>query len=104
VDITEQKEAEAAAAQATLMEGVILAARETVHLLSHDLQLPVGLLELLQIDPALPPSLRPALVEAIGSLATATRHINQLGRVVRVETKNTPIGPSLDLERSAARE
>ena len=37
---------------------------------------------------------------AISALASAAHHIRQFQRVVRVEIKDTPMGPSLDLARS----
>jgi hypothetical protein len=38
---------------------------------------------------------------AARQLEKAVEHVRQLQRVVRVETKETPFGPALDLERSA---
>ena len=82
------------------LEGVQLAAREMAHLLNNDLAVAVGLVELLQQRPDLPPHLRELLDEAAGSLDSAAHHISDFQSVVRVATKETPAGRSLDLERS----
>ena len=82
------------------LDGVRLAAREMAHLLNNDLAVAVGLVELLQGRPDLPPRLRDLLADAAESLDAATRHIEDFQDVVRVAVKNTPGGPSLDLERS----
>ncbi len=82
------------------LEGVQLAAREMAHLLNNDLAVAVGLIELLQERPELPPHLRELLDEAAGSLDSAAHHITDLQTVVRVATKETPAGLSLDLARS----
>ena len=82
---------------------VTLAARELAHVLNNDLALPVGALELLREDPALVPHLRQIVEEAGVGLASAAGHVRRLQQVVRIQTKDTPIGPALDLERSANR-
>ena len=82
------------------LEGVQLAAREMAHLLNNDLAVAIGLVELLQQRPDLPPHLRELLDEAAGSLDSAAQHISEFQSVVRVATKETPAGLSLDLERS----
>jgi DNA-binding response OmpR family regulator len=80
---------------------VTLAARELAHVLNNDLALPVGALELLKEDPALLPHLRQIVEEAGAGLAAAAGHVRRLQQVVRIQTKETPVGPALDLERSA---
>jgi CheY-like chemotaxis protein len=82
---------------------VTLAARELAHVLNNDLALPVGALELLREDPALLPHLRQIVDEAGTGLAAAAEHVRRLQQVVRIQTKETPVGPALDLERSAGR-
>jgi PAS domain-containing protein len=103
-DVTAQKQADAAlrAVQQTedRLEGILLAAREVGHLLNNDLQLPIGLLETLQRRPDLAPPAREMADEALGWLTSARDHVRQFQRVARVETKETPLGPALDLERS----
>jgi len=86
---------------ASRLEGVTLAAREVAGLLGDDLVLAVGALELLETNAAMAAPLRELLQSARASLGTAADHIQQLQRVVRVETRDTPLGPALDLERSA---
>jgi CheY-like chemotaxis protein len=80
---------------------VALAARELAHVLNNDLALPVGAMELLREDPALLPHLRQIVEEASAGLASAAGHVRRLQQVVRIQTKETPVGPALDLERSA---
>jgi CheY-like chemotaxis protein len=82
---------------------VTLAARELAHVLNNDLALPVGALELMKEDPALLPHLREIVEEAGAGLASAAGHVRRLQQVVRIATKDTPVGPALDLERSAER-
>jgi PAS domain S-box-containing protein len=103
-DVTAQKQAEATlrAVQQTedQLAGILLAAREVGHLLNNDLQVPIGLLEVLQGRPELAPAGRDMAGEALAWIETARDHVRQLQRVVRVATKDTPLGPALDLERS----
>ena len=80
---------------------VALAARELAHVLNNDLALPVGAMELLREDPALLPHLRQIVEEASIGLASAAGHVRRLQQVVRIQTKETPVGPALDLERSS---
>lgn len=83
------------------LEGISLAARELAHLLNNDLSVPVGLVELLQDDPYRASALGEMLGEAAQGLDAAIERIKRLQQVVRVEMKQTPVGPALDLERSA---
>jgi PAS domain S-box-containing protein len=104
-DITERKRVEAAVQEAKRLEGrlegIILTAREMGHLLNNDLQIPLGTLELLLESDDIPAELRATADKAMSNLVAAKQHVLQLQQVVRVETKNTPIGPTLDLERSS---
>lgn len=80
---------------------VTLAARELAHLLNNDLAVPVGALELLREDGSLPPQLREIVEQGQLSLLSAAEHVHRLQQLVRFETKKTPVGPALDLDRSA---
>lgn len=82
------------------LEGVRLAARELAHLLNNDLAIAIGCMELLQSDSELPPHVHDLLRGASRSLDAAARHVEQLQGVERVVVKESPVGPSLDLERS----
>jgi hypothetical protein len=42
------------------------------------------------------------LRQAETGLAAADRHLQSLQKVVRVRTKETPVGPALDLARSTS--
>jgi DNA-binding response OmpR family regulator len=92
-------EAERRAASARL-EGVTLAAREIADLLGNDIQAPTAAIDLLQREAGLPARARVLVDMAAESLAEAAQHLSQLQHVVRVATKETPIGTALDLERS----
>jgi len=70
------------------------------HLLNNDLAVAVGCVDLLQSQNDLPPHLVDLLRGAARSLDAAAHHIEQMQRVSRVVVKETPAGPSLDLERS----
>jgi methyl-accepting chemotaxis protein len=82
------------------LEGVSLAAREMAHLLNNALAMPVGAIDLLQQEPTVPPRLRRMVDQAATSLQDIKRLIKQFQQVVRVETKETIVGPALDLARS----
>lgn len=82
------------------LEGVRLAARELAHLVNNDLAIALGCMELLQAQTDLPPHLLDLLTGASRSLDAAARHVELLQEVDRVVVKETPAGPSLDLERS----
>jgi DNA-binding response OmpR family regulator len=84
------------------LEGVSLAAREIVHLLSNDLSLAVGAIELLRLQADPMPNMLVLLRQAEAGLAAADRHLQSLQKVVRVRTKETPVGPALDLARSTS--
>jgi len=82
------------------LEGARLAAREIAHLLNNDLALAVGCVELLQSQTDLPPQVLDLLRGASRSLDAAAHHVEQLQGIERIVVKQTPVGPSLDLERS----
>jgi PAS domain S-box-containing protein len=103
-DITERKQVEGALRDsqqvAARLEGVTLAAREMAHLLNNALATPMAAIDLLKEQAALPPHLRGLLDQAASSLRDARQSIRQFQQVVRVETKDSIIGPMLDLARS----
>ncbi|MGE3270070.1 MAG: PleD family two-component system response regulator [Chloroflexota bacterium] len=82
------------------LEGVTLVAREIVHLLSNDLALAVGAIELMRLQPDLQPSALVLLRQVEAGLNAAEHHLRSLQKVVRVRTKDTPVGPALDLAQS----
>lgn len=83
------------------LEGVALAAREMAHRLNNELSIVVGCLDLLHLDPELPAQCHQLVEKGQASLEAATAIIQKFQRVTRVETKETPAGPALDLERSS---
>ena len=82
------------------LEGVTLAAREIVHLLTNDLTLAVGAVDLARGRSDVSPFLGELLRNIEAGLSAAEDHLRELQKVVRVATKETPVGPSLDLARS----
>jgi integral membrane sensor domain MASE1 len=82
------------------LEGVTLAGREMAHLLNNALAMPVAAIDLLQQQATLPPHLCTMVAQAADSLALAAEHVRQLQQVEQVETKDTVVGPALDLARS----
>jgi CheY-like chemotaxis protein len=93
-------EALAGLERAQLM-AISMTSRELAHLLHNDLGIVALALDLVQNEPSVPDELRPDLDEATECLAAAGRRIGELQRLTRFETRETPIGPALDLERSA---
>ncbi|MFN8526838.1 MAG: GAF domain-containing protein [Chloroflexota bacterium] len=87
-------------AQSGRLDGIALAGRELAHLLNNDLTAPIGILELVIGRADVPPRVKELLQTALIDLGNAERHIKQFQQVVRVETRATPVGPSLDLDRS----
>lgn len=85
---------------AARLEGIHLAAREIAHLVNNDLAVTVGLLDLLRARGDVPVQVLEMLDQALAGLSAATSHVDQLQRVQRVVTRETPAGPSLDLDRS----
>ncbi len=103
-DVTERRLAEQALREAEAerarLEGVTLMARELAHRLNNDLSQVVGNVEL--IASALGDPLRLATLtdRALNGLDALSESIRRFQSVVRVEVKETPVGPALDLERS----
>ena len=92
-----EKEQQVAASR---LEGVALAARELAHLLHNDVGTIVAALERLRHHRDVPDDVRALAGPAQAALDRTMAHVAQLQQVVRVETKDPPLGPALDLERS----
>jgi C4-dicarboxylate-specific signal transduction histidine kinase len=103
-ELAERKRTEEALRQSREMEarleGVTLAAREMAHLLNNALAMPVAAIELLQQQATVPAHLHRLVDQAATSLTDAKLCIRQFQQVVRIETKDTIVGPTLDLARS----
>ncbi len=82
------------------LDGVVLAGRELSHVLNNALTLPIGTFELLMARRDVPDDARELLQAAYEDLDAAEQQIRKFHQIVRVETKQTPLGPALDLERS----
>src|SRR4051794_5429888 len=72
------------------LEGVTLTAREIVHLLTNDLTLAVGAVDLARGRADVTPFLGDLLHDIEAGLSAAEYHLRELQKVVRVETKDTP--------------
>ena len=81
------------------LEDVTLAARERAHILNNDLSVGVAALHMLQGRGRL----APGLDDLVRAAADALQHAGTLQRLARSETRDTPLGPVLDLERSIDR-
>ncbi|HLH22505.1 MAG TPA: response regulator transcription factor [Chloroflexota bacterium] len=82
------------------LEGVTVTARELAHRLNNHLQGIIGALDVLTDHPGLTGEGYELTREALQQARDSARVIAQLQRVVRVETRETPVGPALDLDRS----
>jgi hypothetical protein len=91
-------------AERSRLEGVVLAARELAHVLQNDLTVPVGEVDMLRDEPSLPPLVAQSLATIAAGMDAAARHVEQFQQVLRVTIKDTPVGPSLDLDRSTRRD
>lgn len=85
--IETREQVDALAAQ---LRAVMRSAREVVHLLSNDLTLAVGYVELLQVHPSLPEELRELVQGAADGLETATHNVERLHRDLRTASETTP--------------
>jgi hypothetical protein len=100
----DRETARVALEEAARLQGVVLTGRELAHLLNNDLAISLGSVELLRAHPHLPPGLNGLVGDVSGGLERAVEHLRQLQHVSRVATKETPLGPALDLERSSSQE
>jgi DNA-binding response OmpR family regulator len=82
------------------LEGVTVTARELAHRLNNHLHGIIGVLDVLADHPGLSAESYELAREALEQAESSARVISQLQRVVRVETRETPVGPALDLDRS----
>jgi two-component system, cell cycle response regulator len=83
------------------LEGVTIAGRALTHLLNNNLLQVAARLEALEARPDLPLDLAGQVSDAALRLNQAVEHVERLQHIVRVETRETPAGPALDLQRSA---
>jgi hypothetical protein len=98
----EQEASQLAQQEAARLQGVVLTGRELSHLLSNDLAMTVGWIDILRDHPDLPPDLREIVDDAVVGLERAVEHLKRLQQVNRVAVRETPLGPALDLAQSVA--
>jgi DNA-binding response OmpR family regulator len=82
------------------LEGVTVTARELAHRVNNHLQGLIAACSLIESDPGIPAGSRVFIEDAQSYAEAAAAVIFQLQQVVRVETRETPMGPALDLDRS----
>lgn len=85
------------------LEGVLLTARVTADRLGNALSLTRGYTEIVLDQAELPDNAREMLRESLHGLQVAIDYLDELQRIVRVATRETPLGPMLDLKESAIR-
>ena len=78
------------------LQEVTRAARDVLHLLSNDLTLAVGYVELLQVHPALPAEVRDLVQGASDGLETASQNIERLHAGLRPSSQ--PMSPTASHE------
>jgi DNA-binding response OmpR family regulator len=91
-------------ALAARLEGVAVTARELAHRINNSLQAVLSACDILAADRRTPAALGGVIADAQRGAAAAAAVIAQLQQVVRVETRSTPLGPALDLDRSTQTE
>jgi integral membrane sensor domain MASE1 len=86
------------------LEGVLLATRTMEHELRNQLARTVGWTDLIAMNPTLPEALRPAVAEASRGAHDATRTLERLHRLSRLEEIEwgPQVGSTIDLDRSSA--
>lgn len=98
------REAEhALAVEHARLDGVLLAARLTADRLGNALSLTRGYNELVLEQPDLPPTVRQMIQESTNGLQLAVDFLHDLQQITHVATRDTPVGPMLDLHRSIQR-
>jgi GAF domain-containing protein len=83
------------------VQAVSLASRELDHRLNNDLALAVGTIDLLRGHPALGRDLLLLVEDAAAGLQRVGEQLRRLQQVTRFQIRETPVGPALDLDRSA---
>ncbi|MFN8525056.1 MAG: PAS domain-containing protein [Chloroflexota bacterium] len=101
-DLSGQRQAEDARVAALLetaqVEAVRVTARDVVHVVNNRLALATGALEMLRRRASIPPSTAELLGEAETALVAVSEYAERLQAVTRFALKDTPVGPSLDLD------
>jgi DNA-binding response OmpR family regulator len=82
------------------LEVMRVAARELAHQVNNDLVAAVALLEMMEIAAEMPQNLRVLVPETLDRLAHGSDVIAQLSNVTHIATRETPVGPALDIDRS----
>lgn len=82
------------------LQAVSLAARELAHRLNNDLALAVGTIDMLREEPGLGDDLQDLVADAAAGLQRVGEQLKRLQQLARFQTRETPVGPALDLDRS----
>jgi GAF domain-containing protein len=82
------------------LQAVSLASRELAHRLNNDLALAVGTIDMLREEPGLGDDLQELVADAAAGLQRIGQQLKRLQQLARFQTRETPVGPALDLDRS----
>jgi GAF domain-containing protein len=82
------------------LQAVSLASRELAHRLNNDLALAVGTIDMLREEPGLGDDLQELVADAAAGLERVGDQLRRLQQLARFQTRETPVGPALDLDRS----
>ena len=82
------------------LQAVSLASRELAHRLNNDLALAVGTIDMLREEPGLGDDLQELVADAAAGLQRIGEQLKKLQQLARFQTRETPVGPALDLDRS----
>lgn len=83
------------------LEGAIFAARTLADRLNNAFTVVLATLDLLQPLEGIPPELRRYIADSMEAIESSAGDLSRLQRISRVVTCQTPVGPALDLDRSA---
>jgi PAS domain S-box-containing protein len=82
------------------LQAVSLASRELAHRLNNDLALAVGTIDMLREERGLGDDLQVLVADAAAGLERVGEQLRRLQQLARFQTRETPVGPALDLDRS----
>ena len=82
------------------LQAVSLASRELAHRLNNDLALAVGTIDMLREEPGLGDDLQELVADAAAGLQRVGEQLKRLQQLARFQTRETPVGPALDLDLS----
>jgi hypothetical protein len=82
------------------LEGVKLAAITAAHHINNDISLAVGVMDILDDQGLIPPNYSQMAKEGVVGLQTAGTKLTELGRIDKIVTEATPLGPIINIRES----